>query len=185
MAFDLPTWQGRVREQLTDWRERMHRARVTSIYHFLSAATLWPVAQAAQGGDWGAIGALGAVAAGVGSNLVANCIQEWKDEADGARQLASQIASEPKLQKELDAILQAIETFAQAKAALPEADRQWFVDTLQAELKQLGNAVTFNIHVSGSGAAATHGGVAAGAGSLVVKGDVHGGIAMGEKQKKE
>lgn len=168
MAFDLPTWQGRVREQLTDWRERMHRAGVSSIYHFLSAATVWPVVQAAQGGDWGAIGALGAVAAGVGGNLVANRLQGWKDEADAAKRLAS----EPALREELDVILEKLDTFTQARNALPEAERQWFDDTLQAELLQLGSATTFTIHVSGSGAVATHGGVAAGAGGVAVKGDV-------------
>jgi hypothetical protein len=34
--------------------------------------------------------------------------------------------------------------------------------------------------VTGSGAAATHGGVAAGKGGVAVKGDVHGGIRMGK-----
>lgn len=163
----------------------MRRAGVTSLYHFLSAATLWPVVQAAQGGEWGAIGALGAVAAGVGSNLVANRIQGWKDETDGARQLSSQLANEPQLRKELDAILQVLNTFAHAKEALPATDRQWFVDTLQAELEKLGNGATFNIQVSGSGAVATHGGVAAGAGGVAVGGNVHGSIVTGGTPKKE
>jgi hypothetical protein len=185
MAFDLPTWQGRVREQLTGWRERMQHAGVTSIYHFLSAATLWPVVQAAQGGDWGAVGALGVVVAGVGSNLVADRIRGWKDEADGARQLAADLAEKPVLREELDVILQAVETLARAKEALPEADRQWFVETLQAELKQLERTGTFNIHVSGSGAVATDGGVAAGAGGVAVKGDVYGGVVIGGTPKKE
>ena len=145
MAYTLMTWQNAVRAHLDGWKQRMEGVGVTSLYNSLSAATLWPVVQAAQGGEWAAIGALGAVVAGVGSNLVASRIQGWKDEADGARQLSSQLANDPQLRKELDAILQAVNTFACAQEALPAADRQWFADTLQAELKQLGNAGTFNI----------------------------------------
>jgi hypothetical protein len=37
---------------------------------------------------------------------------------------------------------------------------------------------------TGSGAVATHGGVAAGAGGVAVKGDVHGGIVVGGPEKK-
>lgn len=75
MAFDLTTWKGRVRERLTGWRQRMQQAGITSVYNFLCVATLWPVVQAAQGGDWGATGALGAALARVGSNLIANRLQ--------------------------------------------------------------------------------------------------------------
>lgn len=185
MASNLTTWQHTVTSELNGWRQRMQRAGVTSVYGFLSAASVWPVVQAAQGGDWGALGALGAVVASVGSNLLANRIQGWKDEADGARQLSAQLANEPQLRAELDAILQALDTFTRAREALPEADRQWFVDTLQKELKQLGNAATFNIQVSGSGAVATHGGVAAGAGGVAVGGNVHGSVIVGGGTKKE
>ena len=185
MAYTLTTWQNAIPAHLDGWKQRMQRAGATSLYHFLSAATLWPVVQAAQGGEWAAIGALGAVVAGVGSNLVASRIQGWKDEADGARQLSSQLANDPQLRKELDAILQAVNTFACAQEALPAADRQWFADTLQAELKQLGNAGTFNIQLSGSGAVATHKGVAAGAGGVAIGGDSHGSIIIGGTGKKE
>ena len=99
--------------------------------------------------------------------------------------LSSQLENDPQLRKELDAILQAVNTFAHAQEALSATDRQWFVDTLQAELKQLGNSATFNIHVSGSGAVVTHGGVAAGAGGVAIGGDVHGGVMIGSKPKKE
>ncbi|MGE0821730.1 MAG: hypothetical protein AB7G75_10915 [Candidatus Binatia bacterium] len=61
--------------------------------------------------------------------------------------------------------------------------------TFLAELAQLLAAVqpergdqTLN---TGSGAVATRGGVAAGAGGVAVKGDVHGGIAVGGAPKKE
>ena len=38
---------------------------------------------------------------------------------------------------------------------------------------------------TGSGAVATHGSVAAGAGGVAVKGDVHGSITLGVPEKKE
>jgi hypothetical protein len=37
---------------------------------------------------------------------------------------------------------------------------------------------------TGSGAVATHGGVAAGAGRVAVRGDVHGGITLGGTEQK-
>ena len=64
MTYTLTTWQNAVRARLEGWKQRMEGAGVTSLYNFLSAATVWPVVQAAQGGEWGAIGALGVVVAG-------------------------------------------------------------------------------------------------------------------------
>jgi len=87
--FDQRWWRARMADRLQDWRSRMQQYGVPSVYAFLSAAALWPVAEATRGGEWAALGALGAVAAGVGSNLLANRIQTWEDEADGARQLAA------------------------------------------------------------------------------------------------
>lgn len=46
MAYTL-TWQNAVRASLEGWKQRMQGTGVTSLYHFLSAATPWPVVQAA------------------------------------------------------------------------------------------------------------------------------------------
>ena len=52
MPFDLPTWKSTVRERLTNWRQRMQGFGVDSVYASLCAMTLWPVAEAAKGGEW-------------------------------------------------------------------------------------------------------------------------------------
>lgn len=124
MPFDLETWKATVAQRLQHWRSRMQQVGVDSVYAFLSAATLWPVVEKAHAGDWSALAALGGVLAGVGSNLLPNRIQGWKDEADAARQIAADAASEPTQRAELDAVLEAMEAFSRARQALPEAERR-------------------------------------------------------------
>ncbi|MGE0680806.1 MAG: hypothetical protein AB7P69_07840 [Candidatus Binatia bacterium] len=104
MPFDLTTWKATVRERLTNWRQRMQGFGVNSVYGSLCAMTLWPVVQAATGEDISAGMALGGVLSSVGTNLVANCIQGWKDEADAARDIEAEL-SNPAFHTELDAIL--------------------------------------------------------------------------------
>jgi hypothetical protein len=71
--------------------------------------------------------------------------------------------------KELRKVLEAEPTFAAELARL-----------LDSAQHQVGDTIT----VSGSGAAATKGGVAAGAGGAAVGGDVQGGINIGGPEKK-
>jgi hypothetical protein len=143
MPFDLNTWKSKTHERLQDWKPRMQRAGVHSVYAFLSAATVWPVVEAARAGEWAALAALGGMAASVGSNLLANRIQSWKDEADAARQIATDVAEDPALRAELDTVLEKLEALPVAGQALAESDRQWFADTLRAELGRLGNLGRF------------------------------------------
>lgn len=182
MPFNLETWKDKVYEQLWDWRSRMQQAQAVSVYMFLSATALWPVVAAVRQGDWGALFAVGGVVSGVGTNLLANFIQQWKDEAhgwqdeaDGARQIAAAVAAEPTLRSELDAILEQVETFTQAKQVLPEAERHWFVETLRGELERLGNTVRFEAHLTGSGAIAQGDQAkAVGAKGTLINGNVEG-----------
>ncbi len=95
--------------------------------------------------------ALGGVLAGVGTNLLANRIQSWKDEAEAARQLAADAPEDAALRAELDAVLERLEALPQARAGLDEADRAWFVKTLGAELARLGNLARFEASLTGSG----------------------------------
>lgn len=157
MAFDLDAWKEKVREQLQGWKPRMERAGVNSVYAFLSAATLWPVVQAYQGGDLAAVFALANVLAGVGTNLLANRIQAWKDKAnetEAAVQIATEVADDPALRAELDAVLEKLDALSLAAQALSDEDRQWFTGTLHAELGRLGNLARFEATLGGSGAIA-------------------------------
>jgi formylglycine-generating enzyme required for sulfatase activity len=100
--------------------------------------TFWPVAAAVQKGDGTGLSTLATVLAGLGSNLLASYIDKWKGEADAARQIEQLMKTEPALRAELDALLEKFDVFSQATQVLRDADRQWFTDTLRAELSQFG-----------------------------------------------
>jgi hypothetical protein len=186
MAFTLDTWKTTLTGRLSQWRQRMQRGGITSVYAFVSAMALWPIAAALHGGDVGAAVALGGVFAGVGGNLIANRLQRWKDETDAARQLTAEVATEPELRDEVDAVLEKLDAVAQARDALPEAERQWFTDTLRAELARLGNTARYTAQLTGSGAIAQgEGAVAAGQGGIAIGGSVHGNVNLGSGGERE
>jgi len=186
MAFAPETWKTAFTERLSQWRQRMQQGGVTSVYAFVSAMTLWPVAAALHGGDVGAAVALGGVLAGVGGNLIANRLQRWQDETDAARQLTAEVATEPALRAELDAVLEKLDAVAQARDALPEAERQWFTETLRTELTRLGNASRYTAKLTGSGAIAQGpSAVAAGQGGVAIGGSVHGNVSLGSGRERK
>jgi len=174
MAFDLNVWKEKVRERLRDWRPRMEQAGVSSVYAFLSAASLWPVIQAYQGGDLAAVFALANVLGNVGTNLLANRIQAWKDKSDEAgvaRQIAVEVAGDPDLRAELDAVLESLETLPLAGQGLSDTDREWFADTLRAEMEKLGNLPRFAATLTGYAGAIAQGPGAKAAGERGVVAD--------------
>jgi hypothetical protein len=186
MAFTLETWKTAFTERLSQWRQRMQQGGSTSVYAFVSAMALWPVAAALHGGDLGAVAALGGVLAGVGSKLLANYLQHWKDETDAARQLTTEVTREPALQAELDAVLEKFDAVAQARDALPEAEHQWFTETLRTELVLLGNASLYTAQLTGSGAIAQGpGAVAAGQGGVAIGGSVHGNVSLRSSEERK
>ncbi|RMF27034.1 MAG: NACHT domain-containing protein, partial [Chloroflexi bacterium] len=172
MAFDLQTWREEVARRLKGWRSRWEQARaagVTSLYAFLSTMALWPVAEAARRGEWAALMALGSVAAGVGSNLLANQIQSWKDEVDAARKLAQAAEESGPLRDELDAVLTRLEVVALAREGLDESDRRWFTETLREELARLGNLASYREVLAQDRAVAVGGDMRD---SVIITGDV-------------
>jgi hypothetical protein len=58
MAFTSETWKAAFTERLSHWRQRMQQGGVTSVYAFVSAMALWPIAATLHGGDVGAAVAL-------------------------------------------------------------------------------------------------------------------------------
>ncbi|HHH42155.1 MAG TPA: hypothetical protein ENK56_09160, partial [Chloroflexi bacterium] len=171
MAFDLRTWREEVAQRLEGWRTRWEQARaagVTSLYAFLSAMALWPVVEAVRQGEWAALMALGGVVAGVGSNLLANQIQSWKDETDAARKLAQAAEESAPLREELDAVLKQLEVVALARDRLDESDRRWFTETLREELARLGNLASYREVLAQDRAVAVGGDVS---GSALATGD--------------
>ena len=170
MGFDRETWKANVTAQLQDWRLRMKQVGAKSIYGFLSMASLWPVVEAARGGEWAALSALGGVVANVGGNLLASRLQSWKDEATAVHHIEAELSADPSLRAELDAVLETLDVFSQAQQRLTEAERQWFIKTLREELAQQGNLERFAGHLIGSGAIAQHRSTAAGERGIAVGG---------------
>jgi hypothetical protein len=126
------------------------------------------------------------VLAGAGGNLVANRLQRWHDETDAARQLMAEVATEPALRAELDAVLEKLDAVTQARDALPEAERQWFTETLRTELTRLGNASPYTAQLTGSGAIAQGpGAVAAGQSGVAIGGSVHGNVSLGSDRERK
>ena len=153
MSFD---WIQSFKKGLPGWKERMRRAGIKSSYTMVAASALWPVVSAAQAGNSSAGAALLGVAGNVGANLLANLLQNCRDETDGARRLAA-LPKEDPLRTHLDTVLEHLGAFAAARSALPEADRDWFVQTLRTELTELGNLPRFEAHLTGEGNVAIQG----------------------------
>ncbi len=181
MAFDLNSWKTKLSENLKDWKPRMQHAGVNSTYAMLAAASLIPVAEAARQGEWAALSALGVVVAGVGTNLVANMIQSWKDESNGAKEIEHLMKEDPVLRAELDAVLTKLDTLTLAAQELSQGDRKWFERTIQKELAALGSSVNYEAKLIGDGAIAQgNGAIAVSKGGAYTKGN-HNIIATGDR----
>lgn len=154
MAFDLETWKAQLPKRLRNWRQRMVGFGVNSVYASLCAMTLWPVTQAAMGGDISAWVALGSASGSVGASLVAAHIKQWRDERHAAQDLAVEVSDNAALRDELDAVMESLETLTAAQSASSKADRVWLTNTLREELTQLGNLPRFEAYLQGSGAIA-------------------------------
>jgi formylglycine-generating enzyme required for sulfatase activity len=149
MAFDLNEWQQKLEAILHRWKPRFIQSGNKSVYAFLSASTLWPIVEAAQGGDWGAIGVLGNVLASLGSNLLANQIQGWKDQVDAAKKIETEIEGNSDLRAELNLVLEKLNAIDVARLQLEDDDRKWFVDTLEKELNKWGHRMHLGDHAIG------------------------------------
>ncbi|WP_089936072.1 hypothetical protein [Candidatus Entotheonella palauensis] len=170
-------------ECLPQWRQRMQQAGVTSVYSFVSAMALWPVAEAAKNGEWAAAAALGSVLASVGGSVLAGRLQNWKDESDGAQQLAADVQTDDALQKELAVVLDQLDALNQARQALPEAERSWFDQALAGERAIVDSAVHYVATLKGSGAIAQGTeAVAAGRGGVAIGGNVYGNVVNPERK---
>jgi formylglycine-generating enzyme required for sulfatase activity len=180
MDFTLANWQQAVSDTLRTIGDLLNRGKEQEapylLYGALCGLSLWPLVEAAQGGQLlPAMMALGGVAAGVGGNLIAEQVQRWKDQADKvdtseiADWVAGNAATNPDLRDALDAILQKLDTITEAKAALDESEWPWFVETLREELVQLGTLARFETTLVGSGSIAQGAGAkAAGERGVVV-----------------
>ncbi|MBI1294698.1 SUMF1/EgtB/PvdO family nonheme iron enzyme [bacterium] len=189
--MDLQSWKERIRERVSASAAWFGRATPGMTYGALSTASLMPLIAAAGSGDYATFVTLAGVVGGVGGNLIANQIQKWrdKDEAQLAAELGQLAESKPEWRDALDTLILELETPRIVQAILGEAEWDRFQRLLRDELAQLGNADkyahVFTATVSGSGAVAQNGGVAAGAGGVAVRGKVEGGIHITHNYGKD
>ncbi len=183
MGFELANWKEKTVEGWQKASGRLAQWKTQDapylLYGTLCGLSLWPLVEAYQSGQTlPAMMALGSVAAGVGGNLLAEQVQRWKDGADSkqvTKWVVEQVPDNPELRDALDAILEQLELIQQAPQGLAESDRQWFTQTLQSELSQLGNLARFERALAwGAGSKVVTGGV-------LVEGNVKGDLVTGTK----
>ena len=168
---------------LPGWKERMKQSGAKSAYAVITASALWPLVAAAQAGDTAGAAALAsALGAGVATKLFADQILKWNNEADGARQIA-ELPKDDAVREPLDKLLQRLEAFRAAHDALPDADKQWFLQRIREELHLLGNLDKFEGQLtaiqSGSGGQAVgQKNVVAGERGIAVGGDFQGNVTI-------
>jgi len=140
-TFTPEVWKSRVAERwqtlARDVPAAMARLGVNTAYGLLTASAFLPLLEAYAPATPGpAIAALSVLTAGVGSNLVANVIQGAYDKAN-ARRIEQEVAEQPALRAEYQAVLEGLDVLHAAQAAL---GKQWetFSAQLQAELTRMG-----------------------------------------------
>lgn len=84
MSFDLVAWKRHTAERLRGVRNSVTRIvgrnAPYAVYGTVGGLTLWPLVEAAQGGQiLPVVLAFGSAAASVGGNLIAEQIQRWAD----------------------------------------------------------------------------------------------------------
>ena len=180
MAFDLEHWKTQVYIRYQKLKDGLNRESAAQLYAFLSVTALWPVLEAAQRGDWSAAVTLASLtAAGLGTNLLANQIQGWKDQTSAIQQINEAARQDPALRAELDLVLEKVEAISLAEKSLNEADRAWFAETLQKELAHLNSGLSYTATLTGSGAIAQGPGAkAVGAGGVLIEGSLNGDLNL-------
>ncbi len=179
--MNLEQWKEAARRNLQRLAGRIGQLAPGTVYGALCSASLLPVVTAAQQGDFAALVALGSVVGGVGGNLIANQIQEWRDrnEEELAAELAHHATADPAWRDALDRVLAELQAPQVVQTTLAEADRAWFSDALRAELERLGNLAHYEALLLGSGAIAQGtGNVVTGAGGTAI-GTVQGNVYFG------
>ena len=181
-AMNIFDWQAKIKERFSALLNGAAAELPHTAYGLMSAVALAPLVSAFASGGPGALwAAMGPIVGGVGGNLLANQMQQWADmqkasESDEAfaAQLAVELNSnatdDSDWRDALDEVHQKLASLELVQQSAQNDDnRVWFVQTLRAEVTELGNEEKYEeglkkieITVSGSGAAAFDNGIAAG-----------------------
>ena len=148
--MNIPQWQARIRDQLTQSKELISRLTPGMTYGALATATLLPVIMAVKGGDITALMGVYTLLGNVGTGLVTNLIQTWKDreEAETVAELpvtiAEQVAEDDEAQATFDKLINTLETVRLTLESQTLPDPAAFVTALREELADLGSSVTIS-----------------------------------------
>lgn len=173
MDFNLNEWKQKISRNIQGWKGRFQRTGISTLYYGLVATSLLPLIQAAYHPNEisSILLALGGVSAGVGANLLANKIQEWKNKTEA--EIATDLQSLPELKDILDQLLEktGVLTMAQEDLATRD-DLEWFEKKIREELVMAGSRINLDAILTGSGAIAQgDNAIAMGAGSVMVSGN--------------
>ncbi|MEM7129881.1 MAG: hypothetical protein AAF702_26345 [Chloroflexota bacterium] len=167
--MNISDWQSNVRERLSLLLHRTNATLPDTAYGLISAAALAPLVSAIAANDpMTAFSALGLVLSGVSGNLLASQFEKWvngQNQADSDEQFLATLANElttnarndAQWRDALDEIHQKIASLALVQQSADDETRAWFIQTLRAELVQLGNQEIYEgalsqIENAGSGA---------------------------------
>jgi formylglycine-generating enzyme required for sulfatase activity len=120
MPFDLKCWRSDVRTWWAEHAPDLKTASIDSAYALL-ASSAWLPLLAAYAQDPGmATTALVSITAGIGSNLVANVVQNVYDWSHAGEQLTYEAQEDAEIRAELDAVLQSTQVLQAAHEALSD-----------------------------------------------------------------
>lgn len=197
-TFNTQTWQEKAKEKLQQIQQWLPTPQETPtiVYGTIAGLTIWPLVETAvaTGQLNQVLYATYPVLASLGTNLLANQIEAWKNSAKPPNEdeviawVRQQAAENESLHREFDLILQQFASIPQALAAINQANQAWFIETLRQELSQLGTLQQFNIsgtaaigdHATAVGPQGVHAGNVSG---VIITGFVAGNIYNGPPPK--
>ena len=189
--FTIESWKEKAQAKLAqfgNWVDKRRRQDLPYVvYGTMAGLTIWPlVEEAVRTGQVAPVmGVAYTVVANIGTNLVANKIEEWKNQVEPPTEddvidwVAEQAAANPDLIPTLDKILEEFQTIAQTQANLAATEHAWFQQTLATELQRLDSGLTITV-VSGA-VAYGEGSTAVGDKGVNVDGNVDGDIITGKQ----
>ncbi|HQF64050.1 MAG TPA: SUMF1/EgtB/PvdO family nonheme iron enzyme [Anaerolineaceae bacterium] len=148
MGFNLESWKTQIADYFKSHAPLIKQAGADTLYGLLAAGALLPAIGAYQGGEvFPVMMALSELLGSVGGNLISNLIQKWKDKTDAeiAQEVLGSAQKDAEFRQAVDVLLKELDVVSSAQQALSDADKQWFIETLQSELKKVGSGITISV----------------------------------------
>ncbi|MCW5854041.1 MAG: hypothetical protein KIT87_28495, partial [Anaerolineae bacterium] len=138
--MDLSPLKTAIRDRLRELQAQVRARAAGAVYHTLVASTLFPIVAAFNQGDVPTLIAAGQVLAGLGSNLLANKIQAWKEQGEDEvkADLARLLQADAEARAQAQQVVERLDTLALAQEGLSKDDRAWLAEVLNRELARQG-----------------------------------------------